>query len=319
MSTNSQSHFSSAPDATTSEVTGTNITKKRNRRAAASANANTNAATHATPSVFTAAQLLHRLKPTSLGALTALIIALTLTTALSGCIRTQADIQAEKAEAARQQAIQSNLASTEDSVVELRREVGRLEGLIQERDHYRTKDNAENSKMVADLRETVMQLSEKVDNISNVQQALYEEIKKMKEARIKRMQRPSSRRSGGKKKVASERDLGKAAQAKGQHRKAIEYFEAFLKNNPKTRYKHSTNYMMGESLYAIKQYKQAIVAYSVAHELGMKSSWGRKATLRIAQSLVRSGKKTEAQAFAKILIDGAPNSAEAKAVQKVVQ
>lgn len=232
-----------------------------------------------------------------------------------GCIRTQADIKAEQSEAARQQAIQNNIANTEDTIQQLRREVGQLRGKVEETNYYRNQDKTETGKVIEDLRKTVIELSDKVANMSNVQTALYEEIKKMKEASIKRMQAP--KRSSSRRGKGSLLQQADGLRKRGKHNDAIRMYREYLEKNPKTRYRHSTNYKMGESLFAIRQYKQAIVAYSVAHELGMKSRLGRQATLRIAQCLHRTGKKTEAGTFVDLLLQGAPQSAEASTAKKI--
>ena len=92
-----------------------------------------------------------------------------------------------------------------------------------------------------------------------------------------------------------------------------------MEANPKGKHAIDARFFLADSLYKQKDYEQAVVEFGVVHERAPNSALGRKSTLRLAQSFKAMGKTKDARAFAQLLIQGSPDSEEAKAARKMLK
>ncbi|RZA08007.1 MAG: tetratricopeptide repeat protein [Proteobacteria bacterium] len=246
--------------------------------------------------------------------------------ATSGCsIRTRAEIAREKQEKEMQNSLQQNVLESSKQMEALQSEIGRLQGKLEEMDHNRQKDNSSaregTEKQVSELR-IRLEEQQKAQNAS--QQALFEEIKRLREENIqladsmakKAASAPAAPSGASKKGAKGAYDSGLAAYKAKDYDGALEGMRGYLEGMPNGKFALSARYYVGDSLYAKKDFTNAIVEFGAVQEKSPSSSWGRKAALRIAESFNALGKKKDAKTFAQMLVDSAPDSPEAKRAKK---
>jgi TolA-binding protein len=245
---------------------------------------------------------------------------------LTSCFKTRSELAREKeAQEVKANLQQSVLASTQ-GVDKLQAEIGRLQGRIEELEHQRKKEMGGLQSGKESQEKTLLDLRKKVEELSSTQQTLFEEIKSLKTEQIqilkslteKSVSRPQATPRSAPPKAASFDAALKHFQEKN-FKDAAAGFKAVLDSRPTGKRLLEANYYLGESLYRLKNYDDAIVAFAVVHEKSSKSTLGRKSTLRIAESFRALGKNSDAKAFAQLLIDGSPQSEEAKRAQRILK
>jgi TolA-binding protein len=254
-----------------------------------------------------------------------LVVALASVLLLPGCFRTRADIEREKAEKDMQNSMQQSALESSQAMERMQAEIGRLQGRLEEVEHERQKEiGSINSgregteKQVADLRKA---LEEQQKAQAAAQAALFDEIKRLKEENIELNKQP--RGSSSQKKSVSEKKATYSSAIADFNQKdydaAADGFRAYLEAHPKGKNALDARYFLADSLYRKKDYTQAIVEFGTIHEQSPTSAFGRKSTLRIAESFSALGKPKDAKAFAQILVSSAPDSAEAKKARKFLK
>lgn len=249
---------------------------------------------------------------------------------LPGCFQTRADIAREKEERELRNTLQQNILQSQKQVEALQGEIGRLQGKLEEMEHQRQKELSTLNSSVSSGREgtdkQVGELSKRIEEQQKAQAALFEELKRMKEENVQLMEslskKSASRGDGGsaqKKSGKSDYDAAVAAWKAKSYGPASEGFREYLSALPNGKYNLSARYYLGDCLYHEKNYSEAIVELGTVTEKSPDSAWGRKATLRIAQSFKALGKTKDAKAFAQLLVSSAPESAEAKQARKLLQ
>lgn len=241
---------------------------------------------------------------------------------LTACFRTRADIAREKEEKELRSNMQQSVVDNLQTMEKLQGEIGRLQGRIEELEHQRKK---EMSGMVASREsseKTVDDLKERLAKMSAAQEDLFEEMKKLKEENIQLLKAQNERPKAAAipaagKKITFEDAL--ALHKAKQYDSAAEGFRSYLERNPKGKKAMDAHYYLGDSLFHSKEYAEAIVEFGVVHEKSLKSAYGRKSTLRIAESFRALGKDKDAKAFAQILIESSPGSEEAKQARKFLK
>ena len=102
----------------------------------------------------------------------------------------------------------------------------------------------------------------------------------------------------------------------GNHEKAIQFLDPFLKNNDSGKDVEEAIFVRGESYFKLKQYKKAIVDYSKISEKFPKSKFTSKALLKIAECFEAMEMKEDAKAFYQDLFDKYPKTVEGKLAKK---
>jgi TolA-binding protein len=255
-----------------------------------------------------------------------LTLALTLALGLSGCLRTREEIAREQQEKEMQVSLQQNVVQTGQSVEQVQAEIGRLQGRIEEMEHRRQKEMAGLNSSKEGSEKALADIKGQLANLQQQQTALFEEIKKLKEDNLQLSKQLNERPKAAeaparaqKKSAGGKYDPALKAYLAKDYDEAINGFRGFLELFPHGKKSASAHYYLGDSLYRKKDYQSAIVEFGAVQEKEPATTLGRKSALRIVQSFKALGKEKDAKAFAQLLIQSSPNSAEAKQAKKLVK
>jgi TolA-binding protein len=256
-----------------------------------------------------------------------ILAALFITLTLSGCLKTREDIARERQEKELQASLQQNVVQAGQGVEALQAEIGRLQGRIEELDHQRKKEMSGLYSSKEGSEKTLADIKTQLAALGQSQTQLFEEIKKLKEDNLQMSkalaERPHALAAPAQKKNAGQSsgsyDSALKAYLEKDFGSAIDGFRSYLEVNGKGKKANPAHYYLGDSLYRIKDYQNAIVELAVVHEKSPNTALGRKSTLRIAESFKALGKDKDAKAFAQILVQSAPDSAEAKQAKKFIK
>lgn len=184
----------------------------------------------------------------------------------------------------------SNVAAGGYAVEELKAQVARLNGRVEELEHEK--------KLLEDTQQ--------------------DEIRKLL-IRIADLEQQLGKQSGGAASVPDGSDpfrLAKDAFSAKKYSEAIALFDAYIDANPNAKNTPEAYYYRGESNLKLKEYNKAIIDYSKFPEKYQKSKFYPKALLGIAESFDLSGRKGDARAFYLDLADKFPKTAEGKLAKK---
>lgn len=259
-------------------------------------------------------------------------ISLLIVATLTGCFRTRAQMERDREEEEMRVSLRQNVVETSTSMERLQAEIGRLQGRIEELEHRNKKEFSNLSSNMSSSREgsekTISDLTARLTALQQGQAALFEEMKKLKEENLQLTkalaERPRNAPAAAPQKksaagAGASFDSAMKAFAAKDFDEAAEVFRAYLEAHPSGKNSASARYHLGESLYRQKDYESAIVEFGVVHEKSATSGLGRKSTLRIAESFKALGKDKDARAFAQILVQSSPESAEAKRARKLLK
>jgi tol-pal system protein YbgF len=259
-----------------------------------------------------------------------LIVLLLLPFLATGCFKTRDEIAREKEDAEMRSTLQQNVVDNGQGLEKLQSEIGRLQGRMEELEHNHKKELSGLTSSLGSKTETnaktLDEMRAKLNSLQEGQTALFEEIKKLKEDNLQlakqlgeHPQKSAAPVATGKKKGGSSYEAAVSSFKAKDYGAAISAFRGFLEANPKSKHALDARFYLGESLYKSKDYTQAIVEFGTIHEKTPTSAFGRRATLRIAQSFRAMGKDKDARAFAQILVDTSPNSEEAKKAKAMLK
>lgn len=246
-----------------------------------------------------------------------LLLCLSVSLLLSGCFRTRSDIAREQEESELRSNLQQTVLEQNATIEKLQADLGRLQGRIEELEFQRRKEMSSLQSSREGQDKSVAELNDKINKISLAQQGLFEEMKKLQEEQLKSLSERRAAAASPAKQVSFEDGL--SAYKSKNYAAAIAAFRSYLAKYPKGKKVLDAHYYLGESLYQTKEYPEAIIEYGVVHERSLKSTLGRKSTLRIVESFRALGKEKDAKAFAQILVETSPNSAEAKLARKFLK
>jgi TolA-binding protein len=238
----------------------------------------------------------------------------------AGCFKTRNEIAREKEEVEVRSNLQQSIVEYNQNLERTQAELGRLQGRIEELEHTRRKD-AQSGK--ESEQKTVEELRTRISALQESQNALFEEIKRLKEDNLALMgerARPSA--PAQKKKVVNSGanfDSALAAYNSKDYQSAANAFRAFIDANPKGKRVLDAHYYLGDSLFREKEYSAAVVEFGVVHEKAPSTPIGRQSTLKIAQSFKAMGKDKDAKAFAQLLVQASPGSKEAAQARKLLK
>jgi len=95
--------------------------------------------------------------------------------------------------------------------------------------------------------------------------------------------------------------------------------QQFLKQHPDSTYRTEARYLLGECLFAVDQFDSARKSYAEVIGADPGGTWGRRAMLKEALSVAKSGKQAIARSLLDDLIQQYPDSAEAAEARKRVE
>lgn len=249
------------------------------------------------------------------------LIALLVPFLFAGCFKTRNEIAREREEQEVRSNLQQNIVEYNEGLEKAQAEIGRLQGRIEELEHTRRKEMSG----LQSGRESELKSQEELRNrlaaLQESQNALFEEIKRLKEENLALSgERRSTGSPGAKKKVISP-SFGAAVSAykAKNYQAAAEQFRAFLDANPKSKNALDAHYYLGDILFQQKDYSSAVVEFGVVHERSPATTVGRRSTLKIAQSFKAMGKDKDAMAFAQLLVQSSPKSSEAAQARKLLK
>lgn len=109
---------------------------------------------------------------------------------------------------------------------------------------------------------------------------------------------------------------GRARLQQGEHESALKSLTRYLSAKGKKSHAEEATFLRGETYYAMKDYKRAIVDYSKFTDEFGKSVLTPKALFKIALSFEAMGASSDAKPFYQDLIEKFPKSPEAKEAAK---
>ena len=111
-------------------------------------------------------------------------------------------------------------------------------------------------------------------------------------------------------------EAGKDSYATNNCDEAISFFSQAIAKSDIGKEAEEATYLRGDCYFKKSQYNKAIVDFSHFPEKYQKSSFHPKALLRIAESFEAMGRKDDAKAFYSDLVDKFPKTAEGKLAKK---
>jgi len=233
------------------------------------------------------------------------IVSLTvITLALTGCLKTRAQLRGDSPDddgsngSSRPQAAHVTDVTQQGGYAmdEMRAEVTRLTGRVEdmERAHKEGVSAASNAN-----KEDTKKLETRIVELEQAQANMLEALKKMQDT-------PAV--------SANPEDTfekAKAAFAAGNYDEAVTSFDAYLKVS-KAQHLQEAFFLRGESYFALKQYKKAIVDYSKFPEKFTTSKRVPQALYKIGASFDALGMREDAKGFYQELVEKFPKSPEAK-------
>lgn len=222
-----------------------------------------------------------------------LILVTALLLPLAGCLKTRAQLKDDDG-AARPVAVQDVKPQGQYVIDELKSEITRITGRIEDveraQQHAAKGDGGEAA---------IKKLETRIEELERAQVSMIDELKKLQAAPPKATD-PEDHFESGKK-----------AFEQGKFEDAAEAMGAYLKSKH-PRAAETATYIRGESYFALKQYKKAIVEFARFPDKFTRSARMPAALLKIAQAFEALGEKSDARNFYQELVDKFPSSAEAR-------
>jgi TolA-binding protein len=252
------------------------------------------------------------------------LLVLTFPFFLFGCFKTREEIAREKEDQEVRSTLQQNVVEYNQSMEQLRGDMAALKGRVDEMEHARKKDmsgfaSAQEGKEKA-LAQSIEDLKTRLASLQEAQNALFEEVKKMREDSIApaptRAAIPSKKK-GNRGAPPASFDAAVAAYKARDYAAASAGLRGYLDANPKGKHALDAHYYLGDSLFKQKEFEQAVVEFGTVHEKAPTTFYGRRSALRLAQSFKAMGKTKDARAFAQLLVQESPDSEEAKTARKM--
>jgi tol-pal system protein YbgF len=222
-------------------------------------------------------------------------LTLILTVGSSGCLKTRSQLKDDSDPEPVPSKVEPVQTQGGYAVDEIKQEMTRLTGRIEDLEHAK---NADAPKRDEQLKE----LENRVHELEQAQMAALEAIKKIQ------AEMP----------LPDQVELYQKAKDDFKNKnydETIQSLNQYLKNSNGKFYEDGV-FLRGESYYAQKNYKKAIVDYSKFPEKMTHSPYMPKALLKIGRSFEAMGSKEDAAAFYQQLIDDYPKSSEAKEAKK---
>ena len=244
----------------------------------------------------------------------------------AGCFQTREEIAREKEDQEVRSNLQQNVVEYGQGLDKVQAEIGRLQGRVEEIEHQRKKEmtglSSARENEQKSTEKTIEELKSKITAMQDAQSALFEEVKKIREDSLSAERAPHA--AVGKKKgnpdatsPASSYEGALGAYKARDYARAAAAFRSYLEVNPKAKRGLDARYYLADSLFKQKNFEQAVVEFGAVHDKAPATFFGRRSTLRLAQSFKAMGKNKDARAFAMLLEQESPGSEEAKAARKI--
>jgi TolA-binding protein len=231
------------------------------------------------------------------------VLALGFLIALTGCLKTRAQLRSEESSATESEdRVSAAKAAPENvngggqyAIDEIKSEFTRLSGRVE--DLERTQKQSPAGPKPEDLKK----LETRITELEQAQASMLEAIKKMQAA-------PPAPAD-----PAELLDRAREQMEGGNFEGAVENLSTYLRS-PKAKKAEEATFMRAESYYAMKEYKKAIVDYSKFPEKFTRSPYMPRALFKIGLSFEALGMKEDAKGFYQELLEKFPKSPEAKKV-----
>jgi tol-pal system protein YbgF len=222
---------------------------------------------------------------------------LAISLALSGCLKTRAQLRDDEDMGPRPERAQVEPVQPQGQYVidEVKSEITRLQGRIEDLERAQKDAHLATAKADSDQQK---KLETRIVELEMAQANMLEEIKKLRDTAP-----PAD--------PAEAFDKGKAQFDAGQFDAAAEHFGAYLRV-PKAKRAEDATFYRGEAYFALKQFKKAIVDYSKFPEKFTKSKRLPLALYKIGLCFESLGMKSDAQGFYAEVVEKYPKSPEAK-------
>jgi tol-pal system protein YbgF len=247
---------------------------------------------------------------------TRLLLALVLTLALSGCIKTRSDLKSdtENPDSGYPTKV-TPVATPENQQVteELRGEINNLNGRIddlQKKNESLSQDQTKRAERDAQMRD----MESKIQELQASQAALIDALQKKEKEHEEKIQKEQKEREVPKSEPTDAFESGKAAFHEKKFDAATDALSKYLKF-PKGKNTEEALFLRGEAFFAKEQYKKAILDYSGLQEKFPKSKFIPKSLLKIGMSFDALGMKSDAKAFYQEILDKHAKAPEAKAAK----
>lgn len=244
----------------------------------------------------------------------ALVLVVALGASQSACLKTRSQIkgssqgQGESGQNDEGAEATSATAKTYE-IEEIKSELTRLSGKVEELDHTQRTQNAN------EIREYATRIDSRVAELEKNQVLIMTELKELKDKKEAEI-------SAAKEAEQPAADLlrqGKKLMAAKKFEDAAEKFKIILTKNSKGKEAADAHFELGEAEYAQKNYKKAIVQYSKVQEASTKSPKIPMSLYKIALSFGHLNMNKEAQGFFAELAERFPKSAEAKKARSKIK
>lgn len=219
---------------------------------------------------------------------------------LSGCLKTRAQLR-DDGDSGPQQPEKAQVEDVRPQgqyvIDEVKSEITRLEGRIEDLERSKADPTAAQANQKANA-DQFKKLEIRMVELENAQANILEELKKLRD------NAPPADPAGTYEKAKAQFDAG-------QFDGAVESFSSYLKISKAKKAEDATFYR-GESYFALKQFKKAIVDYSKFPEKYTKSKRMPAALYKIGLAFESLGMKSDAQGFFAEIVEKYPKSSEAK-------
>ncbi len=244
------------------------------------------------------------MKNRSMKRISTLAAALAITLTISGCLKSRAQLHRDTDETEEAPPMKATVTEVKPSgeqaalVDEMRTEINRLRSRVEELDRANHDLNTEQAKRQKERQSDTTALEARIQELETAQAQMIEALKKKEKERT------------------TEDNVDLVAKAlksfkTKEYHDTVETLDQYLKN-PKGSRAEEAYFLRGESQFALKQYKKAILDFSAVNDKFPKSKKAPQCLLKIAQSFEALGMKSDAKIFYQELVDKFPKSAEAK-------
>jgi TolA-binding protein len=251
------------------------------------------------------------------------LLSLALTAALSivasGCLKTRAQLRQEEdvdAATPRQASVQDVQPRAEYVIEELKSEITRLTGRIEDLERAQKEQSSAASQQEASSEER-RKLEERVQELEQAQERIILELKKAQEKFQEKLQEAPT--GAGAKPATELLDRAKKEFRAGNHQAVVDLLADYLKA-PKAPRGEEATFLKAESHFALKQWKKSILEFSRFPEKYTTSKYMPMALSKIARAFEAMGMREDAKGFYQELVDKFPKSpeaAKARAAKKV--
>ncbi|MGE4231883.1 MAG: tetratricopeptide repeat protein [Bacteriovoracia bacterium] len=211
---------------------------------------------------------------------------------IPGCLKTRSQVKGAEEQAEEQPADNLPKQNTRYEIEELKNEVVRLNGKVEELEH-----NYKNSDGDSDV-------NQRLQEIEKNQMLILADVKKLKD-----QQEEIEQKSFNPKQTLR---AGQKLLKQKKYEDALEQFRQVNSKNSRGHDLAEAYFGIGEAEYGLKNYKKAILAYSKVQEIAPKSNLAPTSVYKIGWCFKNLNMNKEAKSFFSEVVEKYPKSPEAK-------